>query len=310
MVIGVCASLLLVALPVRLAYAIEGGESALGENVISILFRTNGRINQACSGTVIEPRLIVTAKHCFPLSSSEPVLGNISEISFPGVEFNQNIGTSKALKLITTPGAYTVNSDDLAIVVTASDLPVLGNIRLATKEDIERFRTTNPTVITYGYGSNALSLSMQTTPLKMRNKFVPNRNNLPNESFTIEYISPTTYLCGGDSGGPSFVLENDTMVYVGPTSSSNREGCASGKVGTFTLNGTALAYSTELLETAKQAVLEAQQLEESKKKEDAEIAAKASMTKKKSSLICVKASTVKKVIGEDPKCPSGFKIRK
>ena len=47
-----------------------------------------------------------------------------------------------------------------------------------------------------------------------------------------------------------------------------------------------------------------------KAKAEAEAAAKASLTKKKSSLICVKGSTVKKVVGKNPKCPSGFKIRK
>ena len=316
--VGFCMSLLFGFLPARTVYAIEGGESAIGENVITMIARNSlGQIYQYCSGTVIAPRLVVTAKHCFPLVDSEPVMGSVTDISFPGVEFSQSVATAKVLKLVTTPGAYTVNSDDLAIVVTASDLPVLGNIRLATKEDIERFRTTNPTVITYGYGSSALSLKMQTTPLKMRNKFVPNPYNLPNESFSIDYISPTTYLCGGDSGGPSFVLENDTMVYVGPTSSSNREGCASGKVGTFTLNGTALAYRTELFETAKQAVLELQQLEELKKKEDTEKAAKAKedaenaakqqLLKKKKVVTCVRGASQKRVVGVNAKCPVGYK---
>jgi hypothetical protein len=41
--IGVCVSLLLVALPVRFAYAIEGGESALGENIVTLInIRGNG----------------------------------------------------------------------------------------------------------------------------------------------------------------------------------------------------------------------------------------------------------------------------
>ena len=158
--LGLCFSLLLVFLPVRVASAIEGGESAIGENVITMISRNLGQMYHHCSGAVIAPRLIVTAKHCFPLVNSETVMDGITDISFPGVEFGQSIATAKVLKLVTTPGAYTVNSDDLAIVVTASDLPVLGNIRLATKEDIERFRTTNPTVITYGYGSNASSRSM------------------------------------------------------------------------------------------------------------------------------------------------------
>lgn len=317
-VIGICLSLVFGFLPARTVYAIEGGESAIGENVITMISRnSSGQIYQQCSGTVIAPRLVVTAKHCFPMYNSEHVLGSLTEIVFPGSDLNNVFETAKISKVITTPGIYVVNSDDLAIVITATNLPVVGNIRLATSEDIDRFRITNPTVVTYGYGSNALIQGMQKAPLKIVNKFVSNYNNLTNESFTIEYISPTSYICGGDSGGPSFVIENGFMVYVGPTSSATREGCASGIVGTFRLNGTALAYRTELLETAKQAVLDLQQLEESKmkedaekaakEKEDAENAAKQQLPKKKKVVTCVRGASQKRVVGVNAKCPVGYK---
>ena len=281
-----------------------------------------------CSGTVIAPRLIVTAKHCFPLVNSEPVMGSVTDISFPGVEFGQGIATAKVLKLVTTPGAYTVNSDDLAIVITASDLPVLGSIRLATKEDIERFRTTNPTVITYGYGSNASSQGMQKTPLKIFNKFVSNQSNIPNESFSIEYISDASYICGGDSGGPSYVIENDMMVYIGPTSSANREGCAHGlRGGPFRVSGSAIAFKDALLVTALEILKEFQLKEEleaktkaeaevtakaeaevaAKAKEDAENAAKQQLLKKKKVITCVRGASQKRVVGVNAKCPVGYK---
>ena len=315
--LGLCFSLLLVFLPVRVASAIEGGESAIGENVITMISRNLGQMYHHCSGAVIAPRLIVTAKHCFPLVNSETVMDGITDISFPGVEFGQSIATAKVLKLVTTPGAYTVNSDDLAIVVTASDLPVLGNIRLATKEDIERFRTTNPTVITYGYGSNASSRSMQKTPLKIVNKFVSNMNNIPSESFSVEYTSDASYTCGGDSGGPSYVIENDVMVYIGPTSSANREGCAYGvRGGPFRVSGSAIAFKDALLVTAQEILKEFQLKEELEAKAKAETEAKnaaevsASLTKNKTFKVCIKGAAVKKVFGKNSKCPKGFKIRK
>ena len=46
--------------------AIEGGQSALGENVITFV-RLNNNATVAthnCSGNLIEPRIVVTAKHC------------------------------------------------------------------------------------------------------------------------------------------------------------------------------------------------------------------------------------------------------
>ena len=88
-------------------------------------------------------------------------------------------------------------------------------------------------------------------------------------------------------------------------------------IGTFVLNGTALAYRAELLETAKQAVLELQQLEELKKKEDTEKAAKAKadaenvakkqLLKKKKVITCVRGANQKRVVGVNAKCPVGYK---
>ena len=149
----------------------------------------------------------------------------------------------------------------------------------------------------------------------MTNVFVQNRGN-PSEVFTVEYLSSSSYMCGGDSGGPTFVVENNKYFYVGPTSSGSREGCARGLNGAFVLNGTALAYRAELLEIAKQAVLELQQLEELKKKEDekaakakadAENGAKQQLLKKKKVITCVRGANQKKVFGVNAKCPVGYK---
>ena len=316
--LGLCFSLLLVFLPVRVASAIEGGESAIGENVITMIGRSSsGQIYQQCSGTVIALRLVVTAKHCFLMYNSEHVLGSLTEIAFPGSDLNKTFETAKILKVITTPGNYVVNSDDLAIVITAANLPVLGNVRLASKDDIERFRITNPKVVTLGYGSNALSQGMQKTPLKIINKFVSNHNNIPSESFSVEYTSDASYICGGDSGGPSYVIEDDVMVYIGPTSSANREGCAYGvRGGPFRVSGSAIAFKDALLVTAQEILKEFQLKEELEAKAKAETEAKnaaevsASLTKNKTLKVCIKGAAVKKVFGKNSKCPKGFKIRK
>jgi len=305
-------------LPASITYAIEGGESAIDENVVTMISRnSSGQIYQQCSGNVIAPRLVVTAKHCFSMHNSEHILGSLTDIAFPGSDLNKAFETAKILKIITTPGNYVVNLDDLAFVITATNLPVLGNIRLATKDDIDRFRTTNPKVVTFGYGSNALSQGMQKTPLKIVNKFVSNQSNIPNESFSIEYISDASYICGGDSGGPSYVIENDMMVYIGPTSSATREGCAYGlRGGPFRINGTTIASRDALLVTAQETLKELQLLEELEAKAKAEAEAKiantgnSSVTKNKITKICIKGATLKKVFGKNSKCPKGFKTSK
>ncbi len=249
--------------------------------------------------------------------NSEHSLGSFTEIAFPGSDLNKTFETAKILKVITTPGKYVINSDDLAIVITATNLPVLGNVRLASKDDIERFRMTNPKVVTFGYGSNALSQSMQNTPLKIINKFVSNHNNVPNESFSVEYTSDSSYICGGDSGGPSYVIENDVMVYIGPTSSATREGCAYGvRGGPHRVSGSAIAFKDALLVTAQEALKEFQlkeQLEAKAKAEaDAKIATEVSASLKTDKIVkvCIKGVAVKKVFGKKSQCPKGYKIRK
>ena len=309
LVLGVCASLVLALLPWRTVHAIEGGESAIGENVVTMITRDSvGRLNQQCSGNVIAPRLVVTAKHCFPMFNSVNPLRSLTDVAFPGSDLNGPFKTAKILSVITTPGDYVVNSDDLAIVITDINLPVIGNLRIATKDDIERFRMSNPSAVTFGYGSNANSGDMQKTPSKMVHKFIANHENIPIESFSIEYIGKSAYMCGGDSGGPSYVMENDTMVYIGPTSSGTREGCAYGvRGGPFRLNGSALAFKDALLFRAQETLRELQLKEEL----DASIAAKNSrVIKSKPATICVKGIIVKKVSGKNSKCPKGFKTRK
>lgn len=319
--VGVCISLLFVAMPVKFAYAIEGGESALGENIVTLInISDNGiLVGQQCSGAVIAPRLVVTAKHCFDQNNHlHNGLANLNWlVAFPGSKIEVPFaGAAKILQIITTQGDFVANTDDLSIAIIDRELPIIKEIEIASKEDLERFRLTRPVAITYGYGTSADSPAMSSTPKKITNVFVQNRGN-PSEVFTVEYLSSSSYMCGGDSGGPTFVVETNKYFYVGPTSSGSREGCARGLAGAFVLNGTALAYRAELLETAKQAVLDLQQLEESKMKEDAEKAAKTKedaenaakqqLLKKKKVVTCVRGANQKKVVGVNAKCPVGYK---
>jgi secreted trypsin-like serine protease len=309
--VGVCMSLLFVAVPVKFTYAIEGGESALGENIVTLIkISDNGiLVGQQCSGAVIAPRLVVTAKHCFDQNNHlHTGLANLNWlVTFPGSKIEVPFaGAAKILQIITTQGDFVPNTDDLSIAVIDRELPIIKEIEIASKEDLERFQLTRPVAITYGYGTSADSPAMSSTPKKITNVFVQNRGN-PSEVFTVEYLSNSSYMCGGDSGGPTFVVENNKFFYVGPTSSGSREGCARGLIGTFVLNGTALAYRAELLETAKQAVLDLQQLEELKKKEDTEKATKKQLPKKKKVITCVRGAIQKRVVGVNAKCPVGYK---
>ena len=320
-VVGICLSLVFGFLPARTVYAIEGGESALGENIVTLInISDNGiLVGQQCSGALIAPRLVVTAKHCFDQNNHlHTGLANLNwRVTFPGSKIEVPFaGAAEILQIVTTYGDFVANTDDLSIAIIDRELPIIKDIEIASKEDLERFRLTRPVAITYGYGTSADSPAMSSIPKKITNVFVQNRGN-PSEVFTVEYSSSSSYICGGDSGGPTFVVENSKFFYVGPTSSGSREGCARGLIGTYVLNGTALAYRSELLETAQQAVLKLVQLEELNKKVDTEKAAKAKadaenvakkqLPKKKKVITCVRGANQKRVVGVNAKCPVGYK---
>ena len=71
--------------------AIEGGESALGENVVTFLrLSSDGKSFSLpmCSGGLIDSRIVVTAKHCISKFNPENAnfLNSDWKVSFPGAQ--------------------------------------------------------------------------------------------------------------------------------------------------------------------------------------------------------------------------------
>jgi hypothetical protein len=236
--------------------------------------------------------MVVTAKHCFgernPDVNFQGLLNLNWEVTFPGVDSRDFSDTrlARMVQLVTTDGPYVNSRDDLAIILIDRDFPLPAPIVIASKDDMERFRATQPLTLTYGYGGNADSGQAHGVPRKIRNRLVPNWTSVgPGdyrgvgnpETFSVEYSDPNSYACGGDSGGPTFVVENTIVFYIGPTSGASRPGCARGIQGTHRLNGTSLAYVPQLLEKARSALKEIRQKEddEARAKAEAEARAKA-----------------------------------
>jgi len=358
--------MMLLVSPVPSALAIEGGKSAISENVVSFVLRnsTTGTLSRpTCSGGVIAPRIVVTAKHCVTgFNSSITWLINKNwEVTYPGSDIeSKELITAKIVTIIARPGEFTTQ-DDIALIVIDRDFPVPSNLKVANDEDMNLLRRAEPPSLTYGYGSTATSNLQTYLPFKIENKFVRDFSDrsFGQEVFAIRYLNSTSYICGGDSGGPNYVQYGEFLYFIGPTGFATRPGCAKGLEGNFHSGGTAIAYKLDLVKQAEvfveklkaeeliaaaelkakqeaearviaekiaaelkanqaAAELKAKQEAEEKlaaEKTAAEIKAKKetearAVAKKKSTITCVKGKLTKKVTGINPKCPSGYKLKK
>lgn len=240
------------------AKAIEGGNLAISENVVSFVLRNSftGTLSRpTCSGGMISSRIVVTAKHCVEGFNSKItwLINKNWEVTYPGVDIeSKDLITARIVNIIARPGEFSTQ-DDIALIVIDRDFPVPTNLKVANVEDMIRLRKLEASSLTYGYGGTATSNLQTYLPFKIENKLI---QDFPHRSygqgvFAIKYVSSTAYVCGGDSGGPNFVLSGEFSYYIGPTGFATRPGCAKGLEGNFYSGGTAIAYNSDLFDEAE-----------------------------------------------------------
>jgi len=261
------------------ALAIEGGKIASGENVVTFVLRDaqTGKLSlPTCSGGLIAPRIVVTAKHCVVgyNSSITWLINEKWEVTYPGSDIQSaELQTAKILSIFANPGEFTT-TDDIALVIIDREFPVSANLRVASPDDMVRLRSAQAPSVTYGYGGSATSNLQSFLPYKIENKLV---QEFPYHSwglsvFAIQYLQDGSYICGGDSGGPNYILSDSLMYFIGPTGFATRPGCAKGLVGNFHSGGTAIAYKTNLIQDAE-SYLVSVKIEEAKQEAEAKAAA-------------------------------------
>ena len=261
------------------SWSIEGGKIASGENVVTFVLRDvqTGKLSlPTCSGGLIAPRIVVTAKHCvLGYNSSITWLINEKwEVTYPGADIQSaELKTAKILSIFANPGEFTT-ADDIALVVIDREFPVSESLRVASADDMVRLRSPQAPSVTHGYGSSATSNLQSFIPYKIENKLVHDvfYSSWGPEVFAIQYLQEGSYICGGDSGGPNYVLSDSLVYYIGPTGFATRPGCAKGLVGNFYSGGTAIAYKTNLIKDAE-SYLARVKIEEAKQEADAKAAA-------------------------------------
>lgn len=318
------------------AIAIENGDVAIGGPVVGLSF--GDKYGIFCSGAMLEPRIVITAHHCIPTAGGDAdfLLTTKITVSSPGIELN-NVLSDRAdvLHIVTKPEMWTIGAcangfcedlDDVAFLIINKEFPVPPNLKIASVEDLNRFRSSRATVTTYGYGLTRENKPSFTPFSLTAHLEKPNPGGYGEYAFNVS-LEGTQNVCGGDSGGPSYVVENNVLYYLGPTSGTRRPSCVkTPETSSGFFGGTAIAFRPDLLSKAKEiamavkvaadkeyAELKAQQEAEAKiagelkAKQEAEAKV---VALKKTTITCVKGKIIKKVTDVKPKCPSGYKLKK
>ena len=273
------------------AQAIYNGESAVSDPLVSTTYN-----NQGCSTAVIAPRVLALAQHC-------PATIGKTGFTYPGDNFvsknTRKVGKILA-KFVPSGNFLTGREYDIILVVIDQEFPVSNKLKIATESDIARWKTNKTEIVTYGFGETGIATRTETSN-KGRFYISPSPDYTsgisPSYSSVIS-LNPknnTTEVCNGDSGGPSYVFENEDIYYIGVTIGVNRmNGCGADQTLPFIRVQALYAYM-DLLDQANGWI--------------AKNPLKPIFQKNKT-IICKKGKVSQKISAVSPKCPTGYKVAK
>ncbi len=215
-----CAVIDLGTLP-AVGQSVVDGRPAEANEIFATVALVSGNGSPFCTGTLIAPRVVVTAAHCLDGQNTNDVYIASGMLSAWDANNNNFTATSQ----LVTHNSYNNfsggggdgygvgNTYDIGIVITSSAVTNVPAAPILSMNDFDNVVGYGANVVITGYGINNLNtgsagvLYIAQTPFSHRSA---------TEFLAGNPQTPDT--CNGDSGGPVYAVVNNQLFLIGATS--------------------------------------------------------------------------------------------
>lgn len=234
------------------AQAIYKGISALGTPYVVQVSTPDG----LCSGTLIEPQILVTAAHCL-VENGEVISPSDIGVYQPGVDKSLSSIASWGSEIFYPSDFYNngekVEPHDIAFVVLSTAVKSSIRLKLADYETTQILIDQRVSLISYGYGRTDVN-TRTSIPQKLIARPIQQRKFSSFQGLERTYISYAAdengSLCPGDSGAPT-ISEFRGESYLVSIHSGSRGPCSRSSEGTWGSTAIIAGEYKYLLDEAK-----------------------------------------------------------
>ena len=286
------------------ASAVENGTDATGNSFVVPITRTYSATTTGfCSGILIAPSVVVTARHCTQ-DSKGLVTKNIF-VGSAGSSLDSITPSDIVSSVETDPDSSStsttlVEDSDIAFLILSHPQKVTTPILLATETVVTSLRNSGGPLEGFGYGFYSDSGDTSPTFPKAFSGSFSSRTPIVSNSAYLKSL--TGDACIGDSGSPVISMAGGKTTLIGVITGVTKS------MYCTKLNSDGNYYALfTLISKYEKLAARAVSIADTAK---APVTATKTPAKAAITIICRKGIIIKKVTAILPKCPAGYLVRK